>query len=264
MEIRLDGKTAFVTGSTKGIGYAIARGLANSGAIVYINGRDEDRVENAVAKLRAEVKNAQIHGIATDLTLAQGAMIAFNDLPQTDILINNLGIYGPKPFTEISDADWSQMLNTNVISAARLCRFYLPKMLKNNWGRIVFISSESAINIPDDMIHYGVSKAAIQGLSRGIAKLTKGTSVTVNSVLPGPTMTEGVADFFSKIVEDNGKSLEETGNEFVRNHRSSSILGRFATPDEVANMVIYIASAQASATNGAALRVDGGIVETIL
>ena len=264
MEINLNGKTALVTGSTKGIGFAIAKSLANSGANVIINGRTDDATNKAKAEILASNPNANIETAPFDLASPKGAQELFTAFPDIDILVNNLGIYGTIPFTEISDDDWMNILNVNVVSGARLSRFYLPKMMEKNWGRIIFISSESAINIPDDMVHYGTSKAAMQGLARGIAKVAKGSGVTCNTILPGPTMTEGVAEFLQNVMGSDGKSLDELGREFVAKHRPSSLTGRFADPQEVANLVTYVASPLSSSTTGAALRVEGGIVESLI
>jgi len=263
MIIDLSGKTALVTGSTAGIGYAIAKGLAASGAEVVINGRGRDKVDAAVAKLKQSVSGAKVRGIAADVSTAEGCDALLKALPAVDILINNAGIFEPKNFFEIPDEDWSRFFEVNVMSGVRLSRAYLAAMLKRDWGRIVFISSESALNIPTEMIHYGMTKTAQLAVARGLAKLTRGTAVTVNSVLPGPTMSEGVETFVKDLAKQNGQSLEEAAANFVKQHRPSSLLQRFASVDEVANLVVYVASQQASATNGAALRVEGGIVNTI-
>jgi NAD(P)-dependent dehydrogenase (short-subunit alcohol dehydrogenase family) len=263
MNIDLSGKTALVTGSTAGIGYAIAKGLAASGADVVINGRGQARVAGAVAKLAKELSGGAIRGIAADVSTAAGCKELVAALPEVDILINNAGIFEPKNFFEIPDEDWSRFFEVNVMSGVRLSRAYLPAMLKRNWGRIVFISSESALNIPTEMIHYGTTKTAQLSISRGLAKLTRGTGVTVNSVLPGPTMSEGVEGFVKDLAKQNGQSEAEAAGQFVRQHRPSSLLQRFASVDEIANMVVYVSSKEASATNGAALRAEGGIVETI-
>jgi NAD(P)-dependent dehydrogenase (short-subunit alcohol dehydrogenase family) len=263
MKIAFDGKTAIVTGSTSGIGYAIGLGLAQSGAKVILNGRDAKRLEAAVAKMRAEAPGAQISGIAADLATAPGCESFIAAAARADILVNNLGIFEPKAFAEIPDADWLRFFETNVLSGVRMARHYLPKMLENNWGRIIFISSESALNTPPEMIHYGMTKTAQLAVSRGLAELTAGTGVTVNAVLPGPTRSEGVGDFFGRMAEAEGVSQAEMETRFIADHRPSSLLKRLATVEEVANMVVYLCSAQASATNGAALRVDGGVVKTI-
>lgn len=258
MNIDLSGKRAIVTGSTVGIGFAIARGLAESGAEVVINGRSEGSVEAAKKKLGGKTV-----GIAADLGTAAGVDGFLAKAGDADILVNNLGIFEPKSFTEISDEEWLKFFEVNVMSGVRLSRHYLPKMMKQNWGRIVFISSESALNIPVEMIHYGTTKTAQLAIARGLAQTAAGTGVTVNSVLPGPTRSEGVGDFFAKMAKEQGISLEEMEKRFVAEHRPSSIIRRVASVEEVANMVVYVCSKEASATTGAALRVDGGVVATI-
>ena len=263
MNIDLSGKTALVTGSTAGIGFAIAKGLAASGAEVVINGRGQAGVEAAVAKLAKAVPAAKIRAVAADVSTADGCNALIKALPDVDILVNNAGIFEPKNFFKIPDEDWTRFFETNVMSGVRLSRAYMPGMLKRNWGRIVFISSESALNIPTEMIQYGVTKTAQLAIARGLAKLTRGTAVTVNSVLPGPTLSEGVATFVKDLARQNGQSEAEAAANFVKQHRPSSLLQRFASTDEVANMVVYIVSKEASATNGAALKVEGGIVDTI-
>jgi NAD(P)-dependent dehydrogenase (short-subunit alcohol dehydrogenase family) len=263
MKIDLSGKTALVTGSTAGIGYAIVRGLAAAGSDVVVNGRGKARVDEAVAKLAKAVPGAKVRGIAADVSTAAGCKELLAALPDVDILINNAGIFEPKDFFEIADEDWSRFFEVNVMSGVRLSRAYLPGMLKRNWGRIVFISSESGLNIPTEMIHYGTTKTAQLAISRGLAKLTRGTGVTVNSVLPGPTMSEGVETFVKDLAKQNGQSAAEAAGQFVKQHRPSSLLQRFASTDEIANMVVYVSSKEASATNGAALRAEGGIVDTI-
>ncbi|MET4391301.1 NAD(P)-dependent dehydrogenase (short-subunit alcohol dehydrogenase family) [Bradyrhizobium sp. F1.4.3] len=261
MNIDLSGKTALVTGSTAGIGHAIAKGLAASGASVVINGRGQDKVDAAVRKL--EAAGGKVRGIACDVSTASGCKALVAALPEVDILVNNAGIFEPKDFFEIPDEDWSRFFEVNVMSGVRLSRAYLKGMLKRNWGRIVFISSESGLNIPVEMIHYGMTKTAQLSVARGLAQLTRGTSVTVNSVLPGPTMSEGVETFVKDLAKQNGQSVDEAAANFVRQHRPSSLIQRFASVDEIANMVVYVASKEASATNGAALRAEGGIVNTI-
>jgi NAD(P)-dependent dehydrogenase (short-subunit alcohol dehydrogenase family) len=263
MNIELTGKTALVTGSTAGIGYAIAKGLAASGAEVVINGRSQDKVDAAVAKLKQAVSGAKVRGIAADVSTAEGCAVLTRALPDVDILINNAGIFEPKNFFKIADADWSRFFEVNVMSGVRLSRSYLSGMLKRNWGRIIFISSESGLNIPTEMIHYGMTKTAQLAVARGLAKLTRGTAVTVNSVLPGPTMSDGVETMLKQIAKDSGQTVEEAAANFVQQHRPDSLLQRLASVDEVANMVVYVASKEASATNGAALKVEGGIVNTI-
>jgi NAD(P)-dependent dehydrogenase (short-subunit alcohol dehydrogenase family) len=263
MKIDLSAKTALVTGSTAGIGYAIAKGLAAAGSEVVLNGRDKARVDAAVASLAKAVTGGKVRGIAADVSTAAGCRELLAALPDVDILINNAGIFEPKGFFDIPDEDWSRFFEVNVMSGVRLSRAYLPGMLKRNWGRIVFISSESALSIPAEMIHYGTTKTAQLSISRGLAKLTRGTGVTVNSVLPGPTMSEGVETFVKDLARQNGQSEAEAASQFVKQHRPGSLLQRFASVDEIANMVVYVSSKQASATNGAALRAEGGIVDTI-
>jgi NAD(P)-dependent dehydrogenase (short-subunit alcohol dehydrogenase family) len=263
MKIDLSGKTALVTGSTTGIGRAIARGISAAGATVTVNGRTQAKVDTAVAALTKAVPGAKIRGVAADLSTVVGCKTVMMVLLDVDILINNAGIFEPKAFFDIPDEEWTRILETNLMSGVRLARAYLPGMLKRNWGRIVFISSESALNIPKDMIHYGVTKTAQLAVSRGLAEMTRGTAVTVNSVLPGPTMSEGVETFVKGLARKNGQSVEEAASAFVKQFRPTSLLERFASVEEIANMVVYVSSKEASATNGAALRVEGGIVQTI-
>lgn len=260
MHIDLTGKTAIVTGSTAGIGFAIARGLAEAGASVVVNGRTQASVDRAVASLAAD---GQVRGVAGDLATADGCARLIAAVPDCDILINNMGIFEQKDFFDIPDEDWERFFTTNVMSGVRLSRAYLPGMAARGWGRVVFISSESALNIPAAMIHYGFSKTAQLAVSRGLAKRMAGTGVTVNAVLPGPTKSDGVAAMLKDAAEKSGQTIDEVGNAFVRTHRNSSIIQRMASVEEVANMVVYVASPQASATTGAALRVDGGVVDTI-
>src|SRR6202166_1523858 len=263
MKIDLKGKTALVTGSTSGIGHAIARGLAAAGADVVVNGRSQAKVDAAAAAIAKAVPGAKVRGVAADVSTAAGCKTLVAAQGEVDILINNAGIFEPKEFFEIPDEDWSRFFEVNVMSGVRLSRAYLPGMLKRNWGRIVFISSESALNIPKEMIHYGMTKAAQLAVSRGLAELTRGTAVTVNSVLPGPTMSEGVETFVKDLAKQNGQSVEQAASQFVKQFRPTSLLQRFASVEEIANMVIYVSSKEASATNGAALRAEGGIVQTI-
>jgi NAD(P)-dependent dehydrogenase (short-subunit alcohol dehydrogenase family) len=263
MKIDLSGKTALVTGSTSGIGNAIARGLAAAGATVMVNGRTQSKVDAAVAALGKATPGSNILGIAADVSTAAGCRAVVAALPDTDILINNAGIFEPKGFFDIPDEDWSRFFEVNVMSGVRLSRAYMPGMLKRNWGRIVFISSESALNIPKEMIHYGMSKTAQLAVSRGLAEMTRGTAVTVNSVLPGPTLSEGVETFVKELAKRNGQSVEEAASQFVKQFRPTSLLQRFESVEEIANMVIYVASKQSSATNGASLRAEGGVVNSI-
>jgi len=263
LNIEFGGKTAIVTGSTSGIGFAIALGLATSGARVILNGRHAARLDQAVAKLRGLAPNAEISGVAADLATEEGAQAFVDQAATTDILVNNMGIFEPQAFGDISDADWLRFFETNVMSGIRVSRHYLPQMIARNWGRIIFISSESALNTPPEMIHYGVTKTAQLAVSRGLAELTAGTGVTVNAVLPGPTRSEGVGDFFKKMADEQGLSQGEMEARFIAEHRPTSLLRRLAEVEEVANMVVYLCSTQASATNGAAVRVDGGVVKFI-
>jgi NAD(P)-dependent dehydrogenase (short-subunit alcohol dehydrogenase family) len=263
MQFDLRGKTGVVTGSTSGIGRAVAHGLAAAGASVIVNGRKEATVSAAVQAIAAAVSGARVRGVAADVGSVDGCAALVDAVPAVDILINNAGIFEPKPFFEIGDADWTRFFETNVMSGVRLSRAYMPGMLKRSWGRIVFISSESALNIPDEMIHYGTTKTAQLAISRGLAELTAGTGVTVNAVLPGPTRSEGVEAFLQAMAKQAGRPVEEMAAGFVREHRPTSLIQRFASVEEVANMVLYAASKEASATNGAALRVDGGVVNSI-
>lgn len=263
MQIDLHGKKALVTGSTQGIGYAIAQGLARAGAVVVLNGRTESKVQAAQANLKKEFANAEISGIAADLSTAEGADSLAAAAGAVDILVNNTGIFEPKDFFSIPDADWTKMFEVNVMSGVRMSRALMPAMLKKNWGRIVFISSESGLNIPKEMIHYGFSKTAQLAVSRGLAELTAGTGVTVNAVLPGPTRSDGVEEFLGAMAKQEGVSVEDMAANFVKQHRPTSLIERFATVEEVANMVVYACSKEASATNGAALRVEGGLVRFV-
>src|ERR1700730_7182676 len=263
MKIDLSGKTALVTGSTSGIGHAIAKGLALAGANVVVNGRTQAKVDTAVAAIAKAAAGGKVAGVAGDVSTSAGCQTLAETLPDVDILINNAGIFEPKGFFDIPDEDWTRFLEVNLMSGVRLSRAYLKGMLARNWGRIVFISSESALNIPKEMIHYGLTKTAQLALSRGLAEMTRGTAVTVNSVLPGPTMSEGVETFVKDLAKQNGQSVEEAAAQFVKQFRPTSLLQRFESPEEIANMVVYVASKEASATNGAALRAEGGIVQTV-
>src|SRR6202012_1240735 len=263
MKIDLSGKTALVTGSTAGIGYAIAKGLAAAGSAVVLNGRGKARVGDAAARLAKAVAGGKVRGVAADVSTAAGCKELLAALPDVDILINHAGIFEPKSFFDIPDDDWSRFFEVNVMSGVRLSRAYLPAMLKRNWGRIVFISSESALNIPTEMIHYGMTKTAQRAVSRGLAEMTRGPAVPVNAVLQGPTRSEGVEAFVKDLARQNGQSVEEAASPFVKQFRPTSLLQRFASVEEIANMVVYVSSKEASATNGAALRAEGGIVKTI-
>lgn len=264
MDLQLRGKLALVTGSTAGIGFAIAEALAGEGARVIVNGRSEGRVQDAVARIHERRAGASLESLVADLGTAEGAAEAIARFPELDILVNNLGIYGPSPFETISDADWTRMIDVNFMSGVRLARHHLPAMKARGWGRIVFISSESAVNIPPEMIHYGVTKAMQVALARGLAETTAGTGVTVNSVLAGPTRSEGVETFIADVAQQRNITPAEVEREFFKTMRPSSLLQRFARPAEVAAMVAYVASPLAAATNGAALRVEGGVVRSIL
>ena len=261
MDLQLSKKIALVTGSTAGIGNAIATALAAEGATVIVTGRSETAVDAAVTRMKTETKG-EVLGFAGDLSVASVAEALVRKHPIVDILVNNLGIFEVRAFADITDADWQRFFDVNVLSGARLSRSYLPGMLKRNWGRIIFISSESGLQIPAEMIHYGMTKAAQIAIARGLAELTAGTGVTVNSVLPGPTRSRGVGDFVVEMAVAAGTTPAEVEKEFFQTARPSSLLKRFATPEEVASMVAYVASPLSSATNGAALRVDGGVVKT--
>lgn len=263
MKIDLSGKTAVVTGSTAGIGAAIARGLAAAGARVVVNGRSRDGVEQALARLRQQVAGADARGVAADIGSAAGCAALIDAVPAPDILVSNAGIFSQCDFFEIADREWLRFWEVNVLAGVRLARAWAPGMAARGWGRIVFVASESALNLPVEMIHYGVTKTALLGLSRGLAKRMAGSAVTVNAVLPGPTLTEGIARMLAPEVERSGRPLDEVAAGFVAAHRPSSILRRMTSVDEVAHLAVYLASVQASATTGAALRVDGGIVDTI-
>ncbi len=264
MDLLLKGKLVLVTGSTAGIGLAIAEGLARENATVIVNGRSEARAAKAVEKILQKIPGAKVKVFADDLSTQEAYEALKSRYPDLDILVNNLGIFNPQPFEEISDDEWRRFFEVNVLSGVRLARYYLPRMKEKGWGRIVFISSESAIQIPVEMIHYGFTKTAQLAISRGLAESTVGTGVTVNAVLPGPTASEGVTDFVAKLASQTNQTASEFEKFFFEKVRPSSLLKRFETPDEVANMVVYVCSPLASATNGAALRVDGGVVRTIV
>lgn len=264
MKIDLSGKTALVTGSTGGIGFAIAKGLAGAGAKVLINGRKADKVAATISRLLSQVPGGQLVAAAGDVSTAEGCAAIIEGKGDIDILVNNAATFEPKDFFDIPDADWTRYFETNVLSGIRLSRALMPAMLKRNWGRIVFISSESAVQIPKEFIHYGFTKTAELAISRGLAELSAGSNVTVNSVLPGPTRSDGVEGFLEALAKQAGISADEMAKNFVQTHRPSSLIQRFATVEEVANMVVYVCSKEASATNGAALRVDGGVVRSIV
>jgi NAD(P)-dependent dehydrogenase (short-subunit alcohol dehydrogenase family) len=259
MNLKLTDKTALVSGSTKGIGFAIATGLAREGARVIVNGRSEKTVAEAKQQITQTVPDARIESFAGDLSTAAAAETLLQRFPLVDILVNSLGIFEPKPFEDISDEEWRRFFEVNVLSGVRLSRAYLPGMKQRNWGRIIFISSESAINTPAGMIHYGMTKTAQLAVSRGLAESCAGTAVTVNAVLPGPTHSAGVEEFVGQL--SGGKPFAEFEAEFFKTIRPSSLLKRFATTEEVANLVTYVCSPLSAATNGAALRVDGGVVQ---
>ena len=264
MNLGLKGKTAIVSGSTAGIGLAIATALAAEGAAVVINGRTEARVAAALEKIRGELKEADVRGVAADLGTLDGVETFLNEAPDADILINNLGIFEAKPFAEITDADWLRFFEVNVLSGVRLARYYLPGMLEKNWGRIIFISSESAVNIPVEMIHYGMTKTAQVAVARGLAESVAGTGVTVNSILVGPTRSEGAGSFLDQMAKQQDLTPEQVEKEFFEKVRPSSLLKRFEKPEEVAAVVAFIASHQAAIINGAALRAEGGVVRAAL
>jgi NAD(P)-dependent dehydrogenase (short-subunit alcohol dehydrogenase family) len=258
MNLELEGKTALVTGSTAGIGLAIATALAKEGAAVIVNGRTQERVDKAL------LASGAVHGIAADLGTEAGTRAVIARFPTVDILVNNLGIFEPKPFEQIPDDDWRRFFEVNVLSGVRLSRHYIGPMKHQNWGRIVFISSESAVQIPAEMIHYGMTKTAQLAISRGLAETTAGTAVTVNAVLPGPTESEGVTGFVDRLASERGISRHQLEQEFFQTARPSSLLRRFATPDEVAAVVAFVCSPLSAAMNGAAVRADGGVVRSIV
>ncbi|MEV5783133.1 SDR family oxidoreductase [Streptomyces sp. NPDC051639] len=263
MRIDLTGRTALVTGSTQGIGAAIAAGLADAGARVGVNGRDKEKVDAAVRQLREEVPDGDFVAIGADVSSEEGAATALDALPDVDVLINNLGVFGSQDPLDITDEEWRRYFEVNVLAAVRLTRAYLPRMIESDWGRVQYIASESAVAIPEEMIHYGMTKTALLAVGRGFAKKAAGTGVTVNSVLAGPTHTAGVEEFVYELV---GRDLpwEEAERIFMREHRPQSLLRRLIAPEEIANMVVYLSSDQASATTGGALRVDGGCIDAVI
>jgi NAD(P)-dependent dehydrogenase (short-subunit alcohol dehydrogenase family) len=264
MDLKIKGKTAFISGSTAGIGFAIAKRLLEEGVDVIINGRTKENIDKAIAELKAIDPAYTISGIPADFSKKEDVDQLIAALPDVDILINNAGIFEPKPFAEIPDEDWYRFFEINVMSGVRLSRHFFPKMLQKNWGRIIFISSESGVFIPDEMIHYGMTKTAQLAISRGLAELTKGTNVTVNSILPGPTKSKGVSGFLEDLSKADNKTVAQVEEDFFKNMRPTSLLQRFASVDEVADTVAYYVSALASATNGASIRVEGGLIRSIL
>ncbi len=264
MNLKLIGKTALVTGSTAGIGLAIAESLVAEGANVVLNGRTRERVEGAVQTVKAGVDNARVSGVFADLSTPEGAQKVIDGIPEVDILVNNVGIFELKDFEQISDEDWLRLFQANVMSGVRLGRHYLPKMKAKNWGRVVFISSESGINIPVEMVHYGMTKAAQLAVSRGMAETTAGTNVTVNSILPGPTASEGAGTFVEQMAEEQGITKEEAEKQFFETARPTSLLRRFSSPKEIGDFVTFVCSPLASSINGAALRVDGGVFKSMV
>jgi len=264
MNLQLQDKTAFISGSTAGIGLAIAEGLLRENATVIINGRTKEAVDKAIGVLQQSNPHAKISGIAADFGKKEDVERLLDQLPAVDILVNNVGIFEPKAFVDIPDEDWFRFFDVNVMSGVRLSRKVFPEMLKKNWGRILFVSSESGVFIPEEMIHYGMTKTAQIAVSRGLAELTKGTNVTVNTILPGPTKSRGVGEFVNALAEQEGVGLAEIEKQFFQQFRPTSLIRRFATPDEVANMAVYLASPLASVTNGAAIRVEGGLVRSAI
>ncbi|WP_109700706.1 SDR family NAD(P)-dependent oxidoreductase [Chitinophaga deserti] len=264
MDLQLKGKTAFISGSTQGIGFAAAKLLLQEGASVIINGRTDARVQEAVEKLKSLVPDSPVTGIAADFSKLDDVQRLMDKLPSVDILVNNAGIFEPKAFEDIPDDDWYRFFEVNVMSGVRLSRHFFQKMLDKNWGRIIFISSESSILIPSEMIHYGMTKTAQLAVSRGLAERTKNTGVTVNTIMPGPTKSEGVVEFLQKLATEQGVTPEEAERDFFKNMRPTSLIQRFADVSEIASMIAYIASPLSSATNGAALRVEGGLLPTII
>ncbi len=264
MDLQLKNKKALVTGSTAGIGLAIAKSLLKEGASVIINGRSAERIKQVIETLQKEIPGCNVKGIAADFAEIEQVNVLVKEAGNIDILINNVGIFEPKQFFEIADADWFKFFEVNVMSGVRLSKAFMPYMLQENWGRIIFISSESGLNIPEEMIHYGTTKTAQLGVSRGLAELTKGTAVTVNAVLPGPTWSEGASSFVEDLAASQNLPVKEVEASFFKDARPSSLLQRFAAVEEVASMVTYLVSPLAAATNGASVRVDGGVVKHIL
>lgn len=260
MDLNIRNKIALITGSTQGIGLATAKKFCEEGVSVIINGRSKTKVDNAILEIKKEFPDANISGVVADLKDNEGCNKLISQIPHIDILINNLGIFEPKNFEDITEEDWLHMFNVNVMSGVRLAQHYLSKMVEQNWGRIIFISSESALNIPKEMIHYGMTKTAQVSVARGIAQLTQGTAVTSNSIIVGPSKSEGVMDFMQELANKENKTLKEIEKDFFEIHRPTSLIKRFAEVEETANIIVYAASSLSSATNGAMLRADGGIV----
>ncbi|MDB4961934.1 MAG: 3-oxoacyl-[acyl-carrier protein] reductase [Myxococcales bacterium] len=263
MDLGLASMRILITGSTAGIGFAAARQFALERARVIVNGRTQDRVDAAVSRLRAEVPQAEVSGIAADVSTAAGCDEIVRQAPDVDVLVNNAGVFAPRAFEDISDGEWLAFFETNVMSGVRLARAYMRGMIERNWGRIVFVSSESGLQIPVEMIHYGTTKTAQLAVARGLAERTRGTGVTVNSVLPGPTASEGVSAFVRDLAAQQELTIAEMEASFFETARPTSLLGRFLSPDEVASMIVYVSSKAASGTTGASLRVDGGVIRTI-
>ncbi len=264
MDLKIKDKTVFVSGSTAGIGFAIAKRFLNEGALVIINGRTKDGVDKAVDELKLLTGNLNVSGIAADFSKVEEVNKLIAQLPEVDILINNAGIFEPKAFADIPDEDWFRFFEINVMSGIRLSRHYFPKMIEKNWGRIIFISSESAVFIPEEMIHYGMTKTAQLAVARGLAELTKGTNVTVNSILPGPTKSKGVGAFIEDLSKAGNITVDQVEEDFFNNMRPTSLIQRFATGEEIADTVVYFSSPLAAATNGASIRAEGGLVRSIL
>jgi NAD(P)-dependent dehydrogenase (short-subunit alcohol dehydrogenase family) len=263
MDLGLKGKTALVTGSTKGIGFAAALALAREGAAIIINGRAQDGVDKAVAELKTKVPGAKISGVAADVSKPAGLDALTSAIPHLDILVNNAGVFAPCAFKDIPRDEWLRMFETNVLAGALLTQHYLPRMIEKGWGRVIFVSSESALNIPVEMVHYGMSKTAQLAVARGAAETCKGTKVTVNSVLPGPTLSEGVGTFVEDMAKHGNKSVDQVEKDFFRDARPSSIAQRFAEPAEIADVIAFVASERAAMINGASVRADGGVYKSI-
>ena len=264
MTLDLSGKKAVVSGSTAGIGFAIARGLAQARAHVVVNGRTDERVREAIEDLKRAIPSAIMTGVTADLGTAEGAAKLAREAGAVDILVNSVGLSPQKDFNELTDEDWTSLFQINVMSAVRLTQRLLPAMVERKWGRVVFLSSESALNVTSDMIPYGMTKLALLGISRGVAESVPASGVTVNAVIPGPTTSEALTKLLSPEAEKSGKTLDEVEQEWLKENRPTSLLRRFSSPEEIANMVVYVCSPQASATTGAALRVDGGVVRSVL